>query len=162
MKSLFAALFFLSSSPVYSQYYYNDIVGTMETNRQMQTYLANKVKTVSAEGYTAEGSKANDFFESQEIKENGKALKIVTNANLNRTVNYNRFDKEGRLISIIDSSLGVENTTTYEYDNAGRIVTVQNSVKDTENEINQVEVHHWIYNPGGKVEKMWCTVNGAD
>lgn len=160
-----AAIFLFTTFISFSlraQYYYNDIIGTQETNRQMQLYLALKVKRVAADGYTPQGSKATDFAEVQEVMENGKALKVVTNANFNRSVNYNRFDDKNRLISIIDSSLGVQNTTTYYYDSEGRILTVQNSIKDPENEINQVEVHKWFYNPDGKPLKMWRTINGTD
>lgn len=157
-------LFFLlpCSATIHAQYYYNDIIGTMETNRQMQTYQANKVRTVTAEGYTPQGAKATDFVEVQEVKENGKALKIVTNANFNRTVNYNRFDGQGRVTSIIDSTLGVPSTTTYEYDKDGKIVTVRNNVRDEESGINQTELHKWLYNKDGKAEKMWRVINNTD
>ncbi len=162
MKILLLPVLFVGSLSVQAQYYYNDIVGTLETNRQMQTYLANKVKTVSAAGYTPQGSKATDFSEIQEIMENGKALKIITIANLNRTVYYNRFDAQNRLISITDSVLGVESITRYEYDKDGRIISVQNSVKDPENEIDQSELHKWSYNKEGKPEKMWRIINSND
>jgi len=167
MKFLLLPLFFLFTSPLFAQYYYNDIIGTQETNRKMQTYLVNKVKTVSADAYTQDpytqqSSKTTDFSETQEIRESGRALKIVTVTDFNRTTSYNRFDDKGRLASVTDTSLGVENTTTYEYDNAGRLVTIQNKVKDPESEIDQVEVHHWIYNKDGKPEKMWRIVNKTD
>ena len=162
MKFLLLPLSFLLTISLSAQYYYNDIIGTIETNRQMQTYIANKVRTVSADGYTPQGSKATDFSETHEVKENGKVLKVVTVANFNRSTRYNRFDDQGRVMSITDSSLGVQNITTYEYDPAGRIITVQNSVKDPESGINQVELHKWTYNKDGKVEKMWRTINGKD
>lgn len=162
MKILLLPLLFTCSLSLRAQYYYNDIIGTMETNRQMQTYLANKVKMVSASGYTPQGSKATDFSETQEIMENGKALKITTIANLNRTVYYNRFDAQNGLISITDSVLGVESITSYEYDKEGRIISVQNTVKDPENEIDQSELHKWSYNKEGKPEKMWRIINSND
>src|SRR5687768_12591845 len=132
MKFLLLPLSFLLTFSLSAQYYYNDIIGTMETNRQMQTYLANKVRTVSADGYTPQGSKATDFTETHEVRDNGKALKVVTVSNFNRSTHYNRFDDQGRVINITDSSLGVQNITAYEYDNAGRIITVENTVKDPE------------------------------
>ncbi|MBI5858701.1 MAG: hypothetical protein HZB42_13800 [Sphingobacteriales bacterium] len=162
MKIIFLSPLLLFSFYLNAQYYYNDITGTEETNRLMQTYLANKVKMASAEGYTPQGSKATDFSEVQELKENGKTLKITTIANLNRTVHYNRFDEKNRLISITDSSLGIQNITTYEYDINGKISKVQNSVNDSASEISQVEQHLWMYNKDGKVEKMWRITNGTD
>lgn len=162
MKFLLVPAFFVCSFSLHAQYYYNDIIGTMETNRMMQTYLANKVKTVSVDGYTPQGSKTTDFSETHEVRENGKVLKIVTTTSFNRVANYRRFDDKGRLSSVTDTSMGVANTTIYEYDNAGRLVMLQNSVKDPESEIDQVETHQWIYNKDGKPEKMWRIVNKTD
>jgi YD repeat-containing protein len=162
MKILLLPAAVFCSLVLRAQYYYNDIIGTQETNRQMQTYLANKVKTVTATGYTPQGSKATDFAEVQEIMDNGKTLKISRNTELTHSSFYNRFDAQTRLISIIDTSFGIQNTTSYEYDAAGRIIAIQNTVKDPATDINMVELHRWLYTKEGKVEKMWRTINGAD
>ena len=122
MKNIFFLFFSFSSLILRAQYFYTDIVGTLQTNKQMQIYNANKVLRVSASGVDPAGRRTTDFSELQEIKENGKALKISTFNNLNKTVYYNRFDEQGRLTSIIDSSFAVQSTTTYEYDNNGRVI----------------------------------------
>src|SRR5262245_12906278 len=133
MKFLLLPIVTCSFFQLRAQYYYNDIVGTLETNRQMNTYLSNKVKMVSATGYDPAGVKATDYSEVQEIKENGRALKISSVVNFNHSLYYNRFDAQNRLISITDSGSTVQNVTTYEYDNAGRISRVQNTTTDTAN-----------------------------
>jgi YD repeat-containing protein len=162
MKILLLSVALFCSFALQAQYYYNDIIGTQETNRQMQTYLANKVKMVTATGYTPQGSKATDFAEAQQILENGKTLKISKNSNLIHSSFYQRFDAQNRLISIMDTSLGIQNITTYEYDAEGKIIVAQNKVTDETTNINMVEMHKWSYNKNGKVEKMWRTINGGD
>ena len=147
---------------MHAQYYYNDIVGTQETNRQMKTYITNKVKMVSAKGVDPNGQQTSDFSELQEIKDNGTSLKITTRNNLNNTIFYNHFDTQGRLVSITDSSSNIQSITTYEYDASGKIILVKNSIKDTANDFNQLEIHKWIYNADGKPEKMWRTINDTD
>jgi YD repeat-containing protein len=161
-KTFLLAVAIFCSFALRAQYYYNDIIGTGETNRQMQIYIGNKVKMVSATGYTPQGSKATDFAEVQEITDNGKILKISRNSNLTHSSFYQRFDAQHRLISIIDTSFGIQNTTTYEYDAEGRIILAQNSVSDEATAINMVELHRWYYNRNGKVDKMWRTINGTD
>ena len=162
MKNVLLPFVLLCSFSLHAQYYYNDIISAREITRQMKTYLANKVKMVSAAGYTPQGSKATDFAEVQEIKENGKALKITTNSNLTHNVFYNRFDLQGWLESITDSSLGIQSVTTYQYNAAGMITQVENKINDTATDFNQTETHKWIYSASGKVEKMWRIINGAD
>jgi YD repeat-containing protein len=162
MKNIFFIIAVFSLTSLQAQYYYNDIIGTQETNRQMKTYVVNKVQTVSAKGIDPEGRQTSDFSELQEIKENGTALKITTRNNSNNTIFYNRFDNQGRLISITDSSSDIQSITTYEYDANGKITLVKNSIKDTANDFNQTEIHKWIFNADGKPVKMWRTINDAD
>ena len=162
MKTILLSLSFLFSSAIQAQYYYNDIVGTLEANLQMKTYLANKVKTVIATGYDQRGTKATDFSEFQEIKENGMALKFSAVTSMNKTVIYSKFDTQGRLISMTDSSTAIESVTTYEYDAAGKITKVQNTTKDAANDFNQTETHYWMYNKTGNPEKMWRVINNTD
>lgn len=162
MKNMILGFSLLISSTLFSQYYYNDIVGTQETNRQMQAYLANKVRTVSASGTDQRGVKATDYSEYHEIKENGMALKATSIINLNKTIIYSRFDNQGRVISMIDSSTDVQSNTTYKYDAAGKVLEVQNTTRDTANNFNQVETHAWLYNAKGKPEKMWRIISNTN
>ena len=162
MKTILSVLFFIYSFAAQAQYYYNDIIGTLETNRQMKTYLVNKVKTVTVTGTDQRGTKTSDFSEYQEVKENGTALKISSFSNLTKTVTYSKFDAQGRIIRMTDSSTAIESITTYEYDASDRITRVQNTINDAAKDFNQVEVHQWIYNAAGKPDKMWRTINGSD
>ena len=162
MKTVLLPLSVLFSVGLQAQYYYNDILGTMETNRQMKTFLGNKVKTVSAAGYDQRGAKTSDFSEYQEVKESGKALRISSFNNLNKTVNYLKFDTTGRVIRSTDTSSALVSETVYEYDANGRITNIQNTAKDSANDFNQTEVHRWIYSSTGKPEKMWRIINKTD
>lgn len=145
-----------------AQYYYNDIVVTGETNMLMQSFRTNKVRMVTAIGYDANGVRATDFAEVKEVKENGRALKVSSRSEGAYSALYNRFDEITRLISITDSSSSIISTTTYEYDAAGRISRIQNTLRDSANDFNQTEIHQWSYNASGKPERMWRTINGGD
>ena len=98
MKNSLVLALVITSLNVHAQYYYNDIVGTAETNRQMQTFLSNKVATVSATGVDQRGAKATDFSEYQEVKESGKALRLTSIVDLNKKITYSRFDDQNRVI----------------------------------------------------------------
>lgn len=162
MKALLVLFIILLSSTSYAQYYYNDIVGTMEINRQMNSYLKNKVRTVSATGVDQRGSKATNFSEFQEVKDNGTILKITTISNLNKTVVVNTYDKKGRIIRMADSSTAVQTILEYEYDDDGRISFIRNTMRDSANDFNQVEVHQWLYADKDKPVKMYRIINGID
>jgi antitoxin component YwqK of YwqJK toxin-antitoxin module len=161
MKILLLPFSLLFGPLLWGQYYYNDIVGTQETNQQMQTWLANKVKTVSATGFDGNNVRNNDFSEYYEVRENGRAMKVSSIINMNKTVIYSRFDEQSRVIYMTDSFAIIQNSTTYEYDSKGRVSRVQNTVKDSANDFNQVETHSWIYSPEGKPVIMWRVVTNT-
>lgn len=162
MKNIISFFLVLTSFSLRAQYYYNDIVGTAETDQQMKTYITNKVTRATASGYDARGVKTNDYAEVQEVKENGRALKISTHNNSTLSIFYDRFDEQGRLVSIIDSSSDLQSITTYDYDPNGKISQVKNTIKDTANNFDQTEVHKWIYNSSGRPERMWRIINNHD
>ena len=162
MKFLSLIVLGLISFQATAQYYYNDIIGTTETNRLMKNYRANKVKMVTTVGIDQYGAKNDTYGEVQEVRENGTVLKTSTRNNTQVSVYYNRFDAQGRLISITDSSAGLINVITYQYDTESRIKLIQNTTADAANDFNQIESHHWTYDATGNPLKMWRTINNAD
>ena len=162
MKILFLPLFLFCIITSQAQYYYNDILGTLETNRQMKSFTGNKVKMISATGFDENGVKATDFSEVQEIKDNGRTLRFSSRSGTNYTSYFNRFDEQGRLISTADSSSAIQTVTEYTYDAAGRITKVRHSIRDSANDFNQVEVHQWYYDDKGQPKNMWRTINNSD
>ena len=146
-----------------SQFYYNDIISTEELNLRMKNYRDNKINSVNATAFSAEGVKNTDFIELQEIKENGRLLKISSfSENVKTTVLY-RFDDNGKLINQTDSAAnGAKSVFDFKYDNAGKLISVLNKVSDPDNGVRVTEDHYWVYNSNGKPEKMWKIVNKKD
>ena len=163
MKIPLLALSLTSFTALQSQYYYNDLVATHETNRQMQVWLSGKVRMITATGYDANGVKATDFAEVKEIRDNGRTLKVSTRNSGDYSAYYNQYDAQGRIIETSDTSLStIRNSTSYTYDAAGRITQVKTVVSDLSSAFEKTEVHNWVYNPKGQPEKMWRIINQRD
>ncbi len=162
MKFLTFSIVLFFTFQLQAQYYYNDLISTLEINQKMKSFVANKVKMVTATGTDQNGTKATNYAEVQEVKENGTALKVSTRNNAALSVIYNKFDSLGRLIRITDSSSGLQNSTSYQYDNNGRIQLIKNTTIDSANDFNQTEVHSWIYDATGKPARMWRVINNTD
>jgi len=161
MKSIFLSICLVVSYILQAQYFYNDIIGTQEAIRQMKAYTINNVKTVSALGTDKSGAKASDFSEFHEIRENGSALKVTSINQLTKTIQYSRFNEKGQLISLQDSSSGIQSITTYNYTANGKINTLQNKVTDPANDFNQTETHTYFYTATGKLDKMWRIITST-
>ena len=76
MKNLLALFFIFIAFAANSQFYYNDILSVEELNLRMKNFRDNKINSVNATAFSPEGVKNTDFIELQEVKENGKLLKI--------------------------------------------------------------------------------------
>jgi hypothetical protein len=162
MKNLLLLLALPVSFSVNAQYYYKDILGALETSREMRTYLANKVLSVNAAGFDPQGMKTTDFAEQKDVLQNGIALRTTTRNNLNTTILFSRFDNQTRLASVTDSTGDVKSISTYSYDAGGKIISIKNSTDDKGDEINQTEIHQWFYNSAGQPQKMLRVVNEKD
>ena len=158
--SAIASFFFLSLN---AQYYYKDIITTLETNQQMNFLKTNKVQSVTATGYNPQGIKNPDFSEIQEFLPNRNAWKITTqNDSSNQTVLVNLLDKENRLISSSDTTTPLKIITSYQYDNTGKILWIANKTIDTTQLINETEEHKWQYTETGIPLKMLRIMNAHD
>lgn len=147
---------------VSAQYYYGDIYGTRETNELIRQYILNKVRTVSVYGVDANEVKADNYSEFHEVKDKGLTLKKTVIREFNRNVTYYKSDQQGRLLSITDSSTGMNSHTIYEYDAAGRISMIRETQEDVNSDFSQTEEHRWSYQANGQPAKMWRTINGSD
>ncbi len=161
MKYIFTLGIVLLSFIAGAQYYYKDIIGTSETNAMMKLYKANRVAKVSITGYDADGNRTEDFFGVQVLTGNGELHTATRSNETDETRLVSVFDNESRLVKTYDSTGSMFSTSTYVYDEAGRLKSITSISSDTGNAINTTEIHNWFYNAAGKAEKMTRMVNGT-
>jgi len=163
MKNIFFAAFILATSlSLQAQYYYKDIVGTRQFNQTIKLYLDNKVSSIEATGYDGEGRKNSDFSENQYFFGDRNLLKISTRDKTTITSQYYRFDAKGLLTTISDTSTSLASTSTYSYDEKNNPVLIKNIITDSDDSINQTEIHQWFYNAEGKPIRMLRILNSRD
>ncbi|HET9825775.1 MAG TPA: hypothetical protein VFP87_10585 [Chitinophagaceae bacterium] len=163
MKNIFFAVIILTTSfSSTAQYYYKDIVGTQDINRMISLYRANKVVAVEATGFDGDGVKNSDFSETHNYFPDRDVLRISSRNKTSIDNQYYRFDTKGLLSSISDTSSAGVSTTTYTYDSKNNPVIIKNTVTDSEDSINQDEVHQWFYDAQGRPARMLRVVNSND
>ena len=162
MKNILIAVILLFPATTFCQYYYNDILDARVTGERMKNYAKQKVKTITATGYDANGAKTSDFNEWQEINAEKRILKITTRSGHQVSRQYYQFDSQFKLMSITDSSGDIKSSTTYSYDNAGNIISIKTTTKDSLQDFNETVEHQYMYNSSGKPEKLWRIINGTD
>lgn len=161
MKNMPLVVLLLLSATLKAQYYYNDIIGTKETNDRMKAYIAARVQSVTAAGYDPRGAKTADFNEWQDVQANGSVLKITTRNGQSVSRTYYQFDNKTRLISARDSATDIETNTVYTYDANDNLVNIKATTKDAFHDFDQTKERQWQYKDG-KPEKLLLIVNGND
>jgi len=162
MKLLFLFLLSCSVAVADAQFYYNDINGTVAINIRARAFFAAKVKTVTAIGFDAQGSKTGDFNELQEVDATKNQVTVTRRNGQDVSRQWYRFDESGRVSTLIDSSNGFRSETTYSYDMAGNLLQLKIVSRDTTDGFNSTDLHQYIYNKAGKPEKLWQIIDGKD
>lgn len=163
MKSIIASFTLLACTiSLSAQFYYKDIMGTADVNRMINLYQTNNVRTVTATGFDEDGRKDAAFSETHYFFPERNLLRIATRNNQTVTNQYFRFDKNGLVTSITDTSLSLVSATNYSYDDKNNLVSVRNTVTDADDSIYVNEQHQWFYNEAGKPVRMLRVVNKTD
>lgn len=163
MKKIFTAgiILFISSS-AFSQFYYNDIIGTQQTNQQYKSLINNQLKKVSAISYESNNQPSEDFLLEQLIDVNKQQIitrsKTTTNGESYFISHYLR----NRIAKTVDSSNSAINTVQYQYELDGKLRSTQLINKDFDGTLRSNEVHNWFYNAEGKPDKMHRIKNNID
>lgn len=162
MKNLLLVSFllFLALS-VNAQYYYLDIVGTRQTNQQykmLRAFQYKKINAISFEG----NMPSKDFVLEQTIASDGRQI-ITRSATIGSTESFFiSHYHNNKIVKTVDSSKNAINRVSYEYDNAGRLLSTNTTSVDFDGTFTSSENHIWSYNDKGLPEKMLKIKNKTD
>lgn len=144
------------------QYYYQDVLLTNRTMRQAAQYKELGIKLVRIR--TTGGNNPMDEQFSVEQQFNNDYTRSTMNSRSaisGPSEMITLYDKEGRLVSTVDSSDGFKSQTSYRFNRDKRIQTIHN-ISFSPGGINDEELHEWIYGEDGAPEKMLKIKNGRD
>ena len=161
-KALYLAGLVLLPQLLCAQHYYYDLMGTRETNAQMERLTRSRVLSISAVGYNQENRIEPGFSEKQTIRASAHQWMITRVQNEFTSWETLQFDEKNHLVLAVDSTATTINRTYYHYDEGGRLVVLTNQASDTAMGIMELERHHWFYGEDGKPEKMLRVVNDRD
>lgn len=163
MKSILIVVFLTVFTAADAQYYYKDIIGTMESNRLLQTYRVQKVLSVSATGIKPDGSRSDEFKEEQLFSAAVNQLKISTvTEEAGSSTFYYLIDAGGNVITTIDSGTYVVSKRQFIYNEKKLPARIKFEVSSADKNINETEEHIWVYNTNDKPVKMFRIKNGSD
>jgi hypothetical protein len=163
MNKIFSlVVILLCFAKVRSQYYYLDIVGTNQTNKQYRLIRAHQLKRINATSYEGNNKPSEDFMLQQTIVDGGKQIVTQSASVGNAPSFFISFYENNRLAKTLDSSNNAINTVVYNYDDAGRISSINSISKDFDGTFINAETHTWRYNEKGLPVSMLKVKNDKD
>lgn len=160
MRIVFLLFFMCVSYCASSQYYYNDILTTRQTNRQYKLLKDNNVQQVIARSFEADGTPTEGFGLTQQLSEGSTAITTVTeHTGTGKTISTSWYNNN-RIRKTLDSTENIKSTVTYSYNN-NDIVSITTLTEDVFMKNSSVEVHQWMYENGAPV-KMLLIKNNID
>jgi hypothetical protein len=147
---------------VQSQFYYLDIIGTKQTNQQYKLIRGNQLKHISAISYEGNNQPSKDFFLDQTVENDARQI-VTRSATVGNAPSYFiSYYNNNRLVKTVDSGRNAINTVDYNYDNAGRVLSINSISKDFDGTSTNTENHTWAYNERGLPVSMLQVKNRLD
>jgi hypothetical protein len=160
MRAFLATFTLLVSFSASAQYYYKDIVGTRETAELIKSYKNNNVARVVLTSYDEENQLIKDFVVEQEFK--APLLRTRTRSGLTHESTLTSYINEnGNVVKTSDSSAVIVTTSSYEYNPAGKLMSVNTSSRDSSGNSVQSEQHLWLYE-NDRISRMLRIKNKVD
>lgn len=162
MKSLLILLCCMVCINSYSQYYFNDIVSTQNSNDQYKLLRAHKIKKIKATSFEADNSITEGFLLEEEISMDGKRITLNTSTSGGKASVTNRTYELGKLKRALSNTHGIETKTEYSYTDKGQVQRILFTTTDTAMKYVSVEAHEWLYNETGQPVSMLRIKNKLD
>jgi len=160
MRIFFLFLLITNCSFVNGQYYYSDLMGLQQTQKNYEILRKNRIKVISGTGTAAEG--VVKIHTLTEVPTDGKRIVKSISENSRTKELVNQLYEMGRLKKIIINNPGVETTIEYQYNEKGLLSSLASTVKDSSSGSINTETHHWEYNNSGIPKKMIKKTTGMD
>lgn len=150
------------SSAGYSQYYFNDILSTQNSNEQYKLLRTAKVHKIKAVSLEPDNSATEGFLLEEDISLDGKKITLSAALPGGKSSVTNRSYELGKLKKTVVNSHGIENKTEYSYTEKGLVKSITFTTTDTAMKAVSTEVHEWLYNEAGLPLSMLKIKNRLD
>ncbi|MDB5223581.1 MAG: hypothetical protein JWN83_2248 [Chitinophagaceae bacterium] len=146
-----------------AQFFYKDIWTNQQLTKEFSILKNENLRTVSVKSFEDDGEPSEGFYCERKIDRNFTKSEMISRSYITQQsllVSY--YNERGWIMKTVDSSQTSLARSEYEYDNKGRVTMITNFTRANDESSGITETHQYIYNAGGKPEKMIRRKNNAD
>ncbi len=164
-KQILFALCLSNCILVNAQYYFKDILSNHQATTEHLSYKKDNIHHINITSFEAGGVATEGFFCEKKISGDYKKSTIISRTlQSGESITENVYDNEGKILKSYDTSDFAANTTTYQYDAKGNLLTIQSvSTSKDDDYLNRViETHSFEYNNNSLLQKLTIIKNIRD
>jgi hypothetical protein len=159
-------LMIFAFSDIYAQFYYKDIISTIQSKKEMDTYIAAGIHQIKINSIESDGENSPGFYCEKKITKDYKKSTLYTKSiGTSKSVLISYFNDNSQLIKTYDSSDLVVSTNDYVYDDKKRLIKIITTSQSNDDDfVNKlIEEHDYIY-PENSIlpERMYRIKNQKD
>lgn len=147
MKLCIASLIgILLTGAANAQYYYKDIVATRQNTAQWQAYKTARVRSVKLNSFEGNGQPTEGFQVDETVNPDFSGMTTHSKTNgTTETWTFATYSPPGLLTGITDTSDTYQSVSVYQYDDKGRLLSINNTATETDNHVKDIETHLYQY-----------------
>jgi len=148
-----------------AQFYFSDILSNQTANSNYLNYKNNKIRKITIVNTSAtpkEGEVQDGVTVTQNFSADWNSLKTVINLSIGIKSASTTTYKNNTIVKKEDESKNVNAVIDYEYNAAGKLISIYSASDDTSVNKGFYEKHIWMYDDKGVPSKMLKIKNGID
>jgi hypothetical protein len=157
---LFSLVLLLTTQSM-SQYYFNDIVATKQSNSQHELLKSNGIRKVKITNKESDNSVDEGFKVEQEINKDVSIIVTTSASTLGSSKLISYFLPNG-ISKTEEVANGVNNTVDYIYNETGLLQKITSHTIDTSMNSKSTELHEWFYTSNNLPLQMFKIKNNTD
>ncbi len=161
MKFLFFIAFSIGLSPaVLGQYYYYDIISNKKLNQDYAELVSSGYKKVVLESFESDNSLSEGFFCEKKFNQDYSESELITKSNATGESGLQTFFRDNKVSKTITTTPHSVNSTSYKYDEAGRLVSIYSDTKGNGDSSSFSEQKIFSYDSSGRLSELAISRNG--
>lgn len=152
---LFVLIICLGSSSAKAQYYYKDLMSTIQQNKQFAILKNGNIKTIQIKSFDENDQPSEGFFCEKRINKNFSKSQMMSKSNITgESLLVTDYNDKGDVIRTTTSTPTTTNTVEFEYDVNGNISVIRTMTKADGDSSRIIETHEYFYDNGRPVKML--------
>lgn len=161
MKYIFLIFgFLLCTIACSAQFYYNDIVNTAKLNAEYNAVKARGSHVVVLKSFEDDDAPSEGFFCERKFSKDFSTSSMLSKSYITGESVLNASYQGDKIVKAVTETPTTTNTTTYTYDSAGNLSSIQTVTYGNADSASFSELRTYNYEPGGGLVSMARMKNG--